>query len=258
MDLSVDGVFILFPIITLWRVKLPRNLRRIIISAFSGSALTLITGIVFCVLGYNTNLNLGSVTQTIVRLASHLEVCLSLCTRCTHTNLQFSGSCVFDRSQSFGSSVVLLSYLQKVAAWPWRRWASSHQKITFSSYGQRRERNQWLGERNIHRPSVCVRYRRQAFVIYTDTGFAAYLVVDAGFRTSFPPQWRYVRLLIYLGILEDFVFESLGRFIVSEEWLYSLLLGWSYPLKTPELPIIDGKFQVCLHLGWSAIFEYSF
>lgn len=74
VDLSVDGIFILFPIITLWRVKLPLNLRRIIISAFSGSALTLITGIVFCILGYNTKLNLGSVTQTIVRLASHLEV----------------------------------------------------------------------------------------------------------------------------------------------------------------------------------------
>ena len=72
----MDGIFILFPIITLWKVKLPLNLRRIIISAFSGSALTLVTGIVFCILGYNTKLNLGSVTQTIVRLASHLEVCL--------------------------------------------------------------------------------------------------------------------------------------------------------------------------------------
>ena len=54
VDLSVDSIFIIFPIITLWRVKLPRNLRRIIISAFSGSALTLITGIMFCILGYNT------------------------------------------------------------------------------------------------------------------------------------------------------------------------------------------------------------
>lgn len=85
VDLSVDGIFIIFPIITLWKVKLPRNLRRIIISAFSGSALTLITGIVFCILGYNTELNLGSVTQTIVRLASHLEVCLFLfCSRRTY------------------------------------------------------------------------------------------------------------------------------------------------------------------------------
>jgi len=77
-DLAVDGIFILFPIITLWKVKLPLNLRRTIISAFSGSALTLITGIVFCILGYNTKLNLGSVTQTIVRLASHLEAAVSL------------------------------------------------------------------------------------------------------------------------------------------------------------------------------------
>jgi len=78
LDLSVDGIFILFPIITLWKVKLPRNLRRIIIFAFSGSALTLITGIVFCILGYNTKFNLGPVTQTIVRLASHLEAAVSL------------------------------------------------------------------------------------------------------------------------------------------------------------------------------------
>jgi len=78
LDLTVDGIFVLFPIITLWKVKLPRNLRRIIIFAFSGSALTLITGIVFCILGYNTSLNLGSVTQTIVRLASHLEAAVSL------------------------------------------------------------------------------------------------------------------------------------------------------------------------------------
>lgn len=197
MDLSVDGIFILFPIITLWKVKLPRNLRRIIISAFSGSALTLITGIVFCILGYNTKFHLGPITQTIVRLASHLEVCLFLRTRCTYTNLQFSGSCFFDGRQSFGYSVVLLSHLQKYPSWPWRRWASSHQKITFSSYGKRRERNQWLGKGNIHRPSVCVKHRRQAFVICSDTGFAAYLVVNADFRTSLPSQWRrYVCLLM--------------------------------------------------------------
>ena len=74
----MDGIFILFPIITLWKVKLPLNLRRIIISAFSGSALTLITAIVFCIIGYNTNLNLGPVTDIIIRLACHLEVCLFL------------------------------------------------------------------------------------------------------------------------------------------------------------------------------------
>ena len=74
----MDGIFILFPIITLWKVKLPQNLRRIIISAFSGSALTLITAIIFCIIGYNTNLNLGPDPNIIVRLASHLEVRPSL------------------------------------------------------------------------------------------------------------------------------------------------------------------------------------
>ena len=80
----MDAVFILFPIITLWKVKLPQNLRRIIIFSFSGSALTLITAIAFCVVGYNTNLNLGPDAETIVRLACNLEVCLFLSTRCTY------------------------------------------------------------------------------------------------------------------------------------------------------------------------------
>jgi len=78
LDISVDSIFILFPIITLWRVKLPRNLRRIIISAFSGSALTLITAIVFCIIGYESNFNLGSDADTIIRLAAHLEAAVSL------------------------------------------------------------------------------------------------------------------------------------------------------------------------------------
>ena len=30
----------------------------------------------------------------------------------------------------------------------------SHQKITLSSYGERKVRNHWLGQGNIHRPSV--------------------------------------------------------------------------------------------------------
>jgi hypothetical protein len=114
----VDGIFILFPIITLWRVKLPLNLRRIIIFAFSGSALTLITGIVFCILGYNTKLNLGSVTQTIVRLASHLEVRILFLFKVhiSISNFFFKGSSFFDGRQSLGYSVVLLSYLQKSKA----------------------------------------------------------------------------------------------------------------------------------------------
>jgi hypothetical protein len=71
----VDSAFILFPIITLWKVKLPQNLRRIIISAFSGSALiTLISALVFFIIA--SNLNLGPETDAIIRLASHLEVCL--------------------------------------------------------------------------------------------------------------------------------------------------------------------------------------
>ena len=115
VDLSVDGIFILFPIITLWKVKLPQNLRRIIVSAFSGSALTLITAIIFCIIGYNAtgNLNLGPDPDIIVRLASHLEVRLSLLYKVyIYQSSQFSGSCFFDGRQSFGSSVVLLSYLQ--------------------------------------------------------------------------------------------------------------------------------------------------
>ena len=225
VDLTVDGIFVLFPIITLWKVKLPRNLHRIIIFAFSGSALTLITGIVFCILGYNTNLNLGSVTQTIVRLASHLEVCLSLCTKCTYINRQFSGSCCFDGRQFIGYSVVPLSYLHKDPTRPWTCWSSNHwhPKIT-SSYGKRRKQNQWLGpgKGNVHRPSVCVRHRRQAIVIHTDTVFAAYLVINAGFRTSLPSQWRYVCLLMfYLEYLEEFIFKSLGKFVASQKW-------WTY------------------------------
>ena len=80
-----------------------------------GSALTLITGIVFCILGYNTKLNLGSVTQTIIRLARGSSILFLF--QGVHFFLIFKvkGSSFFDGRQSFGYSVVLLlvSYLQK-------------------------------------------------------------------------------------------------------------------------------------------------
>lgn len=238
VDLSVDGIFILFPIITLWKVKLPQNLRRIIIFAFSGSALTLVTAVLFCVIGYNSNLNLGPDPDTIIRLASHLEVCLSLLFKVyihTYINFQISGSFFLDGRQSFGYGVIILSYLQTDPR-PWRpRWTSNLQKITFYNCGKRRD--QWFGKGNIHRSSVCVGHRRQVAVIYTDTAFASCLVVNSDFRTYFPPQWKYVCLMMLLprnmrGIL---LFEAFGNFC-REAW-YSLLLGWTKTI----CPQVSGK-----------------
>lgn len=73
-----DIALILFPIWTLWKVNLPQNLRSIIIWAFSGSALTLITVIIFCIVRYGHNLDLYPSQVAITNLIAHLEVRLLL------------------------------------------------------------------------------------------------------------------------------------------------------------------------------------
>ncbi|KAF8806639.1 hypothetical protein BYT27DRAFT_6634168 [Phlegmacium glaucopus] len=78
LDVLMDSALILFPIITLWKVKLPQNLRRIIISAFSGSALTLISAIIFCIIRYAPNLDLDPSIVLITNLSGHLEAAISL------------------------------------------------------------------------------------------------------------------------------------------------------------------------------------
>jgi hypothetical protein len=65
----------------------------------------------FCIISYNTNFNLGPDTDTIVRLACNLEVCLFFCTRCTYISISNFQAAV---SLTVANLLVIVSFFYRI------------------------------------------------------------------------------------------------------------------------------------------------
>ncbi|KDR69792.1 hypothetical protein GALMADRAFT_145189 [Galerina marginata CBS 339.88] len=77
-DLISDLLLIVSPLILFWRLKLPRQERRLILVVFCGSILTLLFVITFAVIALNKKISLGPDFSILMAGLFHIEVAISL------------------------------------------------------------------------------------------------------------------------------------------------------------------------------------
>ncbi|TFK45009.1 hypothetical protein BDQ12DRAFT_673952 [Crucibulum laeve] len=76
-DFASDLLLTLFPLILFWRVQLPLNQRRLVLSAFSASSFTLLAATVYCVVWFG-DFDLGPDARLLQVVSANLEAAVSL------------------------------------------------------------------------------------------------------------------------------------------------------------------------------------
>ncbi|KAF9008394.1 hypothetical protein BDQ17DRAFT_146494 [Cyathus striatus] len=76
-DVLADIFLIASPFYMLWRIRLPKSQRRLVLTLFSASALTLASAIVFIICNYSPWVN-GPGSRIVTSMAAQLEACISV------------------------------------------------------------------------------------------------------------------------------------------------------------------------------------
>lgn len=73
VDLMGDTILIIFPLVFLWKIRLPQRERVLILTVFSSSILTMLSVLVFTVMAFS-GIDLGPQANLIMTGLGHVEV----------------------------------------------------------------------------------------------------------------------------------------------------------------------------------------